>query len=56
MVELVEALDVVGHAVPLQHVLALRDRGHGVDLQVWGSPGSQGRKLIAWVVRVGAQE
>lgn len=35
VIELVEALDVVGHAVALQHVLALGDRRHGVDLQVW---------------------
>lgn len=34
VVELVEALDVVGHPVSLQHVLALRNRRHGVDLQV----------------------
>ena len=31
----VEALDVVRDALSLQHLLALRDGGHGVDLQVW---------------------
>lgn len=34
VIKLVEALDVVGHSVPLQHVLALRDGSNGVDLQV----------------------
>lgn len=34
VVELVEALDVVGHPVSLQHVLALRNWRHGVNLQV----------------------
>lgn len=34
VIELVEALDVVRHAVPLQHVLALWDGRDGVDLQV----------------------
>lgn len=34
VVELVEALDVVGHPVPLQHVLALWNRRHSVNLQV----------------------
>lgn len=34
VVELVEALDVVGHPVPLQHVLALWNGRHGVNLQV----------------------
>lgn len=34
VVELVEALDVVGHPVSLQHVLALWNRCHRVNLQV----------------------
>lgn len=34
VIELVEALDVVGHAVPLQHVLTLWDGRDGIDLQV----------------------
>lgn len=35
VIELVEAFDVVRHSVSLQHVLALRDGGDSVDLQVW---------------------
>ena len=35
VVDLVEALDVVGDAVPLQHILALGDGRDCVDLQVW---------------------
>lgn len=34
VIELVEAFDVVRHAVSLQHILALGDGGYGVDLQV----------------------
>lgn len=40
VIELVEAFDVVRHSVSLQHVLALRDGGDGVDLQVWEAGGS----------------
>lgn len=36
VVHFVEAFDVVGDAVSLQHLLALGDGGHGVDLQIWG--------------------
>lgn len=35
VIELVEAFDVVGHSVSLQHVLTLRDGSDGIDLQVW---------------------
>lgn len=34
MVDLVEALDVVGHPVPLQDILTFRDWTHSIDLQI----------------------
>lgn len=51
VIELVEAFDVVRHAVSLQHVLALRDGSYGVDLQVWNPPPtSQGKRESASMV------
>lgn len=36
VVHFVEALDVVRDTLSLQDLLALRDGGHGIDLQIWG--------------------
>ena len=48
VVDLVEALDVVGDAVPLQDVLALWDGADGVDLQVCACAAVKARNGRAW--------
>lgn len=36
MIYFIETFDVVWNTLSLEDLLALRDGGHGVDLQIWG--------------------
>lgn len=42
VVHFIEAFDVVGNALPLQHLLTLGNGRHSVDLQIW-QPGVKER-------------
>lgn len=51
VVHFIEAFDVVGNALPLQHLLALGNGSHSVDLQIW-EPGVKANSKALWVAEV----